>query len=53
MSEASDGAGSQGHRARKRFGQNFLQDESIISQLLAAIAPRSGDHIVEIGPGLG
>ncbi|NNC54157.1 MAG: 16S rRNA (adenine(1518)-N(6)/adenine(1519)-N(6))-dimethyltransferase RsmA, partial [Pseudomonadales bacterium] len=53
MSESSDSAGSQGHRARKRFGQNFLKDESIVAQLVAAIGPRSGDHIVEIGPGLG
>ncbi|NNL11999.1 MAG: 16S rRNA (adenine(1518)-N(6)/adenine(1519)-N(6))-dimethyltransferase, partial [Pseudomonadales bacterium] len=53
MSEASDSSATQGHRARKRFGQNFLNDEAIIAQLLAAISPRSGDHVVEIGPGLG
>lgn len=41
------------HQPRKRFGQNFLRDEAIIDQLGAAINPRSDDHIVEIGPGLG
>lgn len=38
-------------RARKRFGQNFLQDQMVISDIIAAIAPQTDDHIVEIGPG--
>lgn len=42
-----------GHRARKRFSQNFLHDAHYIGRILAAIAPRPGDRIVEIGPGLG
>jgi 16S rRNA (adenine1518-N6/adenine1519-N6)-dimethyltransferase len=41
------------HRARKRFGQHFLHDPGVISRILAAIAPRRGDAMVEIGPGLG
>ena len=41
------------HRARKRFGQHFLHDRGIIERIIAAIAPRPGDRIVEIGPGLG
>lgn len=41
------------HRARKRFGQNFLQDQHIISKIIAAINPQAGDRIVEIGPGKG
>ena len=41
------------HRARKRFGQNFLVDGNIIRRIVAAIAPRPGDNLVEIGPGLG
>ncbi len=41
------------HRARKRFGQNFLHDESIIERIIRAINPQPGDHLVEIGPGLG
>jgi 16S rRNA (adenine1518-N6/adenine1519-N6)-dimethyltransferase len=43
----------QGHYARKRFGQNFLHDEGIIHRIVLAINPKPGQHIVEIGPGLG
>ncbi|MDN3557278.1 16S rRNA (adenine(1518)-N(6)/adenine(1519)-N(6))-dimethyltransferase RsmA [Halomonas maura] len=43
----------QGHRARKRFGQNFLRDPGIISRLVRAIGARSGERLVEIGPGQG
>jgi len=43
----------QGHKARKRFGQNFLTDEDIIERIVRAIAPKEGDNILEIGPGLG
>ncbi len=39
------------HRARKRFGQNFLVDQSIINRIVESIDPRAGQHIVEIGPG--
>ncbi|MBL8420194.1 MAG: 16S rRNA (adenine(1518)-N(6)/adenine(1519)-N(6))-dimethyltransferase, partial [Dechloromonas sp.] len=42
-----------GHVARKRFGQNFLVDRSIISAIVSAINPQHGDTVVEIGPGLG
>jgi 16S rRNA (adenine1518-N6/adenine1519-N6)-dimethyltransferase len=40
------------HRARKRFGQNFLADPAIIRHIVDAIAPAPGQLIVEIGPGL-
>ncbi len=40
------------HVARKRFGQNFLVDRSVIDAILRAIAPRVDDLMVEIGPGL-
>ncbi len=43
----------EGHRARKRFSQNFLHDSHYIARIVAAIDPRAGDRIVEIGPGLG
>ncbi|MBL6735402.1 MAG: 16S rRNA (adenine(1518)-N(6)/adenine(1519)-N(6))-dimethyltransferase RsmA, partial [Shewanellaceae bacterium] len=43
----------QGHHARKRFGQNFLQDQYIIHRIVDAIAPDSAHTMVEIGPGLG
>ena len=42
-----------GHRARKRFGQNFLSDPNIIRRIIDAIKPQDGDILVEIGPGLG
>ncbi|MCX9154566.1 16S rRNA (adenine(1518)-N(6)/adenine(1519)-N(6))-dimethyltransferase RsmA [Niveibacterium sp. 24ML] len=42
-----------GHLARKRFGQNFLVDQNIIRKIVAAIAVKAGEPIVEIGPGLG
>lgn len=41
------------HRARKRFGQNFLVDETIIWQIVRSIAPKEHDAVVEIGPGQG
>ena len=44
---------SSGHRARKRFGQNFLVSESVIDRILRAVNARENDHIIEIGPGLG
>jgi len=43
----------QGHRARKRFGQNFLHDPHVIGRIVKAIAPKPTDFLVEIGPGLG
>jgi 16S rRNA (adenine1518-N6/adenine1519-N6)-dimethyltransferase len=41
------------HRAKKRLGQNFLIDESIIESILSAIKPQKNDNIVEIGGGEG
>lgn len=46
-------AGITHHRPRKRFGQNFLHDRQVIERIIATIAPRTSDTIVEIGPGLG
>lgn len=43
----------QGHVARKRFGQNFLVDEGIITSIVNLIDPQRDDVLVEIGPGLG
>jgi len=42
-----------GHQAKKRFGQNFLHDDSVISKIVDAINPEPGENLVEIGPGLG
>jgi 16S rRNA (adenine1518-N6/adenine1519-N6)-dimethyltransferase len=41
------------HHARKRFGQHFLTDVAVIDDIVRAIAPRPGEALVEIGPGLG
>ena len=42
-----------GHKARKRFGQNFLIDTKIIDRIVATIAPKAEDNLLEIGPGQG
>jgi 16S rRNA (adenine1518-N6/adenine1519-N6)-dimethyltransferase len=39
------------HRARKRFGQNFLHDPHVVTRIIDAIGPQRGQAIVEIGPG--
>ena len=43
--------GLQGHRARKRFGQNFLHDRHWIERIAQAVNAVPGDDVVEIGPG--
>ena len=40
------------HQARKRFGQNFLQDTRIITDIVNAVRPQLDDIVIEIGPGL-
>ena len=42
-----------GHQPRRRFGQNFLVDTHYVARIIAAVDPRRGDNVVEIGPGLG
>lgn len=41
------------HKAKKRFGQNFLVDASIIADIVREIHPQAADNMVEVGPGLG
>jgi 16S rRNA (adenine1518-N6/adenine1519-N6)-dimethyltransferase len=41
------------HRARKRFGQNFLHDPGVIQRIIQVIGPQTGQQLVEIGPGQG
>lgn len=53
MTSSSSWLPTGGHRARKRFGQNFLRDAGIISRIVACIRPQKGQRIVEIGPGQG
>lgn len=40
------------HIPRKRFGQNFLTDDSVLHDIIRAINPQPDDAMVEIGPGL-
>lgn len=41
------------HRARKRFGQNFLRDRRVVERIVDTLAPGPGQHVLEIGPGQG
>ena len=41
------------HVARKRFGQNFLQDRQVVADIVNAVNPPRDGLVVEIGPGLG
>lgn len=41
------------HRARKRFGQHFVTDTCVLDRIVSAFAPRPGQNLIEIGPGLG
>jgi 16S rRNA (adenine1518-N6/adenine1519-N6)-dimethyltransferase len=54
VSRAGDRAGvpAAPHRARKRFGQHFLEP-AWVAKLVAAIDPRPDDVLLEIGPGRG
>lgn len=40
-------------RAKKKFGQNFLQDQAVIERIINAFNPQRNDDIYEIGPGQG
>ena len=40
-------------KALKRYGQNFLVDENIITKIVDTFSPAQNDHIIEIGPGQG
>jgi len=41
------------HHAKKSLGQNFLVDDNIVRKILHTFSPRSGELIVEVGPGQG
>ena len=41
------------HQPRKRFGQNFLQSQAVIYEIMDALHLQPHDKVVEIGPGLG
>ena len=40
-------------RPKKHYGQHFLHERGVIERIVAAIAPRPDDRIIEIGPGEG
>ena len=40
-------------QARKRFGQHFLHDRSVLDRIVRELAPGTDDALVEIGPGRG
>lgn len=41
------------HRTKKRFGQHFLVDPSILERIVDAVRLERGDSVLEIGPGCG
>ena len=41
------------HRAKKRFGQHFLHEKGIVDRIIGTAGVKSGDNVLEIGPGLG
>ena len=42
-----------GYRAKKRLGQNFLNNTNIIAEIIAEAEIKPADYMIEIGPGLG
>jgi 16S rRNA (adenine1518-N6/adenine1519-N6)-dimethyltransferase len=50
---ARAGSGDGTHAPRKRFGQHFLVDDTVIEAIVQRVMPRAGQIMVEIGPGLG
>ena len=45
--------GFQGHQARKRFGQHWLKDQTVLESIVAAAALQPSDRVLEVGPGRG
>lgn len=41
------------HIPRKRFGQNFLRDDTVVHRIVQSVGPKAGERLVEIGPGEG
>ena len=39
-----------GHHARKRFGQHWLRDESVLQRIIEAADLQSTDRVLEVGP---
>ena len=45
--------GFSGHHARKRFGQHWLRDESVLQRIIEAADLQPTDRVLEVGPGRG
>ena len=45
--------GFSGHQARKRFGQHWLLDASVLAAIVEAADLRAEDRVLEVGPGRG
>ena len=45
--------GFQGHQARKRFGQHWLMDQTVLDRIVAAADLQPSDRVLEVGPGRG
>ncbi|QOI11281.1 16S rRNA (adenine(1518)-N(6)/adenine(1519)-N(6))-dimethyltransferase RsmA [Blochmannia endosymbiont of Colobopsis nipponica] len=43
----------QNHQIKKKFGQNFLNDQHIIDLIIYYISPKNNENLIEVGPGLG
>ncbi|HHX78069.1 MAG TPA: methyltransferase domain-containing protein, partial [Firmicutes bacterium] len=37
----------------KKYGQNFLVDNNILTKIIEAVNPQKEDNILEVGPGIG
>ncbi len=53
LSEIRSALAALGRHPSKALGQNFLHDQNLARAIVAQLGPRPGEHVVEIGPGLG
>jgi 16S rRNA (adenine1518-N6/adenine1519-N6)-dimethyltransferase len=53
LTEIMSALDSLGASPRKSLGQNFLHDKNLASWIVEKLEIDSGDHVVEVGPGLG
>jgi 16S rRNA (adenine1518-N6/adenine1519-N6)-dimethyltransferase len=51
--DVRDIAGRLEVRPTKKLGQNFVVEQGTVRQIAAIAAPRKGDVVLEVGPGLG
>ena len=41
------------HNFKKKFGQNFLQDENVLLNIVDNLSVSNNDLVIEVGPGAG